>query len=97
MRILDKVKIWIKLNLYNPYNPHFVYSKKLGGYFIRQYKFWSGWEFLDIESTKFFWWTGEDYVKKYCKYETLALAKDRLLQYNEWISDDGFTYIPFED
>ena len=97
MRTLDKIKLWIKVNIYNPFTPHIVYSEKFGGYAIRKASWWSNWEFLDGKDPKFYWWADETYVHKYCRILTLDLARKRLLEYNWFLQDNNFIHIPHED
>ena len=99
MNLLDKLKHWIKLNIYNPFKPHIVHSRLLGCYCVRRYSWMMGWEFLDKTVGKTFWWTDETYVQKYCKFEVREYAKTRLLQHieDEEKIKEGFVYVPFKD
>ena len=97
MRTLDKIKLWLKVNTYNPFTPHIVYSDKFGGFAIRKYNIYIGWDYLDAKDAKFFWWQEETYMHKYCKILTLELAKKRLSEYNWFLRDNDFVRIPQED
>jgi hypothetical protein len=92
--ILKRVRIWFK-RFYNPYKPHIVHSRALDCYCIRKYNWVIGWEYMDKSDYKNFWWTDETYIKKYCKFDTLDLAKTRLLEYNhlETINAEGFVRV----
>jgi hypothetical protein len=96
MRTFDKIKLWLKVNIYNPMRPHIVYSDHWGGYYIRRLGWWDC-EFLDEKSRHFFWWMSESDVKKYCTFLTLTIAKKRLLEYNAWSASEGFTRVIDED
>jgi hypothetical protein len=97
MRTLDQIKLWLKVNIYNPFTPHIVFSRAWDCYCVRKFEWLLGWTFMSNDSDS--WWSGEEYAKKYCKIDTLDIAKTKLLRYNEKkrLEKQGFVHVPIKD
>ena len=91
------------MNFYNPFKPHIVRDTD-GTYMVRKILFPHVAVYLE-ESAKhskepvsgFYWWSLEEFVNKYCKYNSLEVASALLNAYKEAAKTKRtLTYVPIK-